>query len=242
MSKDVLRLSTELLLELENEASSRLPAKPTYSEQSLTDRIRRSLSWINRAIAASPDDTPARFLELWISLNALYGRRSYLKGVRIDESVDFQHFVKRLEELDSSDHQIALLMKRLERRSSRLIENPYLWKEFWRDDRTQLKSAITKAKEEYCDSLNDQDSVKFFSCIYERLLALRNQIAHGSSSVDTTKSQDALKPGLLILEDMLPIFLRLMIRHGLGKEWDEIPYPGRETLQHPKMTLPHFGK
>jgi hypothetical protein len=229
-----LRLSEEVLQQLETEAHERLPAHPNYVEQSLTDRVRRSLSWLKRAVQASPEDTPSRFLELWISLNALYGRPTYLKGVRTDESVDFRHYITRLEELDSLDQGLVPLMKRLDRRSLRLVENPYLWKEFWRNETAELKMKIVYARKELSDSLNKEDPVKFFVCLFDRLQILRNQIAHGSSSVNTTKSRDALAPSLLLLEDMLPVFLKLMIRHGLGKEWPEIPYPGRETPQHPK--------
>lgn len=228
------RLSEKVLRELEAEARTRLPSHPNYDEQSLTDRVRRSLSWLKRAMAASPEDTPPRFLELWISLNALYGRRPYVRGVRIDESGDFRHYITRLKELDSSDQQLVLLMKRLERRCRRLIENQYLWKEFWRVEASELKREMANAREELSDSLSKENSVRFFTCVFERLQILRNQIAHGSSSVDTTKSQDALIPSIFILEDMVPVFLMLMIRHGIWKDWPEIPYPGRETPQHPK--------
>jgi hypothetical protein len=189
---------------------------------------------LKRAVAASPEDTPPRFLELWISLNALYGRRPYARGVRIDESVDFRHYITRLKELDSSDQQLVSLMKRLDRKCLRLIENQYLWKEFWRGEAAGLKREMANAREELSDSFGKENPVGFFLCVFERLQILRNQIAHGSSSVDTTKSQDALKPGLFLLEDMVPVFLMLMIRHGIGKDWPKIPYPGRETPQHPK--------
>lgn len=229
-----MRLSMGVIEELEREASERLPAHPTDTEQSLTDRVRRSLSWLRRAVAASPEDTPTRFLELWISLNALYSRRPYLRGVRIDESADFRHYMTRLEELDSSEQQISPLMRRSERKALSLVANKYLWNEFWRGENADLKREVASAQDQLRESLSQEDPIKFFIAIFERLKILRNQIAHGSSSVDTTKSQDSVKPGLLLIEDIIPVFLRLMIRQGLGKDWEKIPYPGRETPQHPK--------
>lgn len=65
------RLNDEIIQFLYDEYAPYLPAKPTYHEQSRTDRVRRSLSWLERAIRASPEDTPTRFLELWIALNSL---------------------------------------------------------------------------------------------------------------------------------------------------------------------------
>ena len=185
------RLSEKVLQELEAEARTRLPSHPNCDEQSLTDRVRRSLSWLKRTVAASPEDAPPRFLELWISLNALYGRRPYVRGVRIDESGDFRHYITRLKELDSSDQQLVPLMKRLERRCLRLIENQYLWKEFWRGEASELKREMTYSRRELRDSLSKENPVRFFACVFERLQILRNQIAHGSSRGNASRFRSA---------------------------------------------------
>ena len=213
-----------------------LPAKPTYHEQSLTDRVRRSLSWIERANSASPADTPTRFLELWIALNALYGCSRYEQISVSKEQDDFRHFMSQLKKLDASTHDLLPLMKRVgSATAKRLVKNKYLWKDFWREDKAACERKAEAAWVKLGESLDKEDSVTFFLCLFDRLYVLRNQIAHGSTSVTTTKNQDALGPGLHVLELALPVFLRKMIRHGGGEDWTEIPYPGNNTPQHRRL-------
>ena len=107
------------------------PHKITREQQSLADRIRRSLSWIHRATRVSQEDKSSRFVDLWIALNALYGYRPYDEGFKPDEKRDFQHFLRRLRSIDT-EGDLSRLMKRIEKRTYGLIENKYLWKEFWR--------------------------------------------------------------------------------------------------------------
>lgn len=56
---------------------------------------------------------------------------------------------------------------------------------------------------------------------------------HGSSSENTLKSQDALRPALLILEDMLRVFIDVLLTHSKVIELDLVPYPGHGTPQYP---------
>jgi hypothetical protein len=67
--------------------------EPTRQYQSLSDRIRRSLSWMQES-QASPEGTPTRFIKMWIALNSLYGGRHY-EGRRSDrhEQRDFESFI-----------------------------------------------------------------------------------------------------------------------------------------------------
>jgi 3-deoxy-D-arabino-heptulosonate 7-phosphate (DAHP) synthase class II len=80
----------EDVAELEKEFQARFPNEPTLDYQSLTDRIRRSLSWMRKAIG-SEEVAPVRFVDLWIALNALYGQRRY-DAARDDSRTEFNDF------------------------------------------------------------------------------------------------------------------------------------------------------
>lgn len=125
-------------------------------------------------------------------------------------------------------------MKKMERRVKGLAKNKYLWNEFWRRDPASLARNIKEETDTLEEAIRSDDVATFFTSAVKRLLVLRNQLVHGSSSQNTTKNEDALKPGLLILEEMIRVFLLLLIRHGEGKDLPPLPYPGKNTLQHPE--------
>ena len=229
------RLDDDAVRFLEGEYLRRFPDIPQSREdQSLSDRVRRSISWLKRVVQVSQDDFPPRFIELWIALNALYGQPTYGKSVRTTEEDYFKLFMVSLVLLDLSDKKLPVTMKRIERRVKGLLRNKYLWNDFWRGDPAAYKRRSLEEMRTLDVALRNNDVVTFFTCTVKRLLVLRNQLVHGSSSENTTKNEDALKPALCVMEDILPVFLLLMIRHGEGKDLPPLPYPGKHTPQHPE--------
>jgi hypothetical protein len=81
--------------------------------------------------------------------------------------------------------------------------------------------------------MQKKDAKALLACLFNRLMILRNQIVHGSASADTRRNKDALGPGILILEELLLALLNLLIEHGRGRAWPDIPYPAIHTETHP---------
>lgn len=225
--KTVQNLQEEFLL--------RFPNGPTASNQSITDRVRRSLSWLYRAASQSDEDRPPRFVDLWIALNALYSQPRYAKEPR--EKEDFSEFVQRLTRMQSGEKQLGQLIgkKHFRVRAQELIQNKYLWNEWWGNELGRYREKSGKRSALFEKAMSNGDAADFLYYLFERLQVLRNQIVHGSSSASTRKSRDALYPAILLLEEILPEFIRLMIREGQETEWPPIPYPGKGTPQHPEQ-------
>ena len=229
------RLDEDTVRFLEGEYLRRFPTTPrTREDQSLSDRVRRSISWLKRVVHVSQNDFPPRFIELWIALNALYGQPTYGKSSRTTEEDYFKLFMGSLVQLDFSEKQLPAAMKRMERRVKGLLRNKYLWNDFWRGDPAAYERRSLDEMRTLEEAFRNNDVATFFTCAVKRLLVLRNQLVHGSSSENTTKNEDALKPALFILEDILPVFLLLLIRHGEGKDLPLLPYPGKGTPQYPE--------
>jgi hypothetical protein len=119
-------------------------------------------------------------------------------------------------------------------RAQELIQNKYLWNEWWGKELDKHRERSREGLLRFEKSLRNSDAVTCLFCLFERLLILRNQIVHGSSSASTRKSRDALYPAILLLEEILPEFIRLIVREGHGTDWPPVPYPGKETPQHPE--------
>lgn len=223
------------ILLLEQERQKRFPHgnRPTsWEEQSIADRIRRSLSWLERAALTPRRDKPPRFVDLWIALNALFGVKPFPVP---DERRHFRNFVRRLSRIDTSCNFLVPSMSqgRIQDLALVLVGEPHLWKEFWQKKVEELNKNRKAGLSEVRASLREKDAVNFYMCVFERLYVLRNQIFHGSSSAITKKSKDALKPAIEFLEEAIPTFIRVMLRCGSGRDWPAIPYPGRDTPQYP---------
>ena len=208
---------------------------PSKDLQSLVDRVRRCLSWLKRAAYLSVEDRPPRFVDLWIAFNSLYGKRHYKEGSFKGELADFMTFLAKFRKVDSASDALQVWMgkKHVQGRGRDLIQNKFLWNEFWNGEVDEYENQVGKELRIFEIALVHHDIETFFRCLFSRLRVLRNQIIHGSASSDTRRIKDALVPGILLLEELIPIFLSLMIEKGQSVPWPEVPYPGRLTPQHP---------
>ncbi|HBP88396.1 MAG TPA: HEPN domain-containing protein [Nitrospirales bacterium] len=207
----------------------------TKEDQSLRDRIRRALSWMKRAASVSFEDRPPRFVDLWIALNALYGQRNYGEDRSESEFDDFREFVllfKKIPEGKVMLHQF-ISKRHIQGQIRGLVKNPYLWREYWEGKMQLLENQMNKNLPKFERAISHKEPEIIFNYLFERLKVLRNQLFHGSSSADTRRNRDALVPGILLLEELLPIFIQVMIKEGSREIWPDIPYPARATPLHP---------
>jgi hypothetical protein len=229
------RTFESIVMDLEQEFLGAFTGPLTKEDQSVRDRIRRALSWMKRAASVSYEDRPPRFVDLWIALNALYGRRNYGEDGSESEFEDFREFVllfKKLPEGKSMLHQF-ISKRHIQGKIRGLVKNPYLWKEYWEGTLNALETRMGKNLEKFERAISHKNPELIFKFFFERLKVLRNQILHGSSSADTRRNRDALVPGILLLEELLSAFVKVMIKQGSRETWPDIPYPARSTPLHP---------
>lgn len=223
-------MNEQALDSLRREFAQAFPGEPTREHQSLSDRIRRALSWMRKALR-SRQGAPVRFVELWIALNALYGQRHYEDpGTGGTEAEDFGHFVEMLLRIDGSS-EIQRVCRRVSARVRSLVANPFLWNEYWRKPGRgfEPKRGILQDLEE---ATRSGDAQVILTSLFLRLLVLRNQIVHGSAAEDTAGNQGAVVPAIRVLEALLPAFVQVMIRHGRRTAWRPVPYPRAGTPLH----------
>lgn len=225
----------QIVSDLETQFLSAFPRTPTREQQSLSDRIRRALSWMKRAASVSQEDRPPRFVDLWIALNALYGRRYYGKESSRNEYKDFREFISLVTAFNEGRDVLGVWMgkRHVQGRVRHLVENQYLYVEFWEENIPGYKEELRDQSERLESALRNTTAKVFCACMFDRLIVLRNQIIHGSASADTRRNKDALVPGILVLEELLPVLVKLLIEHGRGRPWPDIPYPAIHTALHP---------
>lgn len=232
-------LSRQIVQELNSEYQQIFPQPPTTkAEQSISDRIRRSLSWLQRSVELPSADKPPRLIDLWIALNALYGVVTYShQNSSKKESICFEEFLQRLSKLDTNKTLSQLLQNdKFTKISLSIIENKYLWNDFWRNDSASYNKNIAKEHSKAKENLYFKPPryIDFLVSVFKRISILRNQIMHGSSSASTDRNRDALIPAIHVLETMLPVFIRILLSKNDDEEWPVVPYPRRGSPQHPE--------
>lgn len=228
-------MKQNLIERLEKSFLDLWPGEPTEDHQFLTDRVRRSISWAKKSLS-SPHYSAVRFAELWIALNALYGRRRYDErgptgGMRATDTADFFDFVRLIEKIDSESPRLPDLVDKFAEDALELIENQFLWLAYWREE--AYPRELRRDREKAEAAIRGKKTVNLLQLVFPRLLVLRNQILHGSASENTQRNRWALRPAIRVLEGTLPSFLGLMIHNGKRVQWPPIPFPGLGTPHHP---------
>lgn len=190
---------------------------------------------MKRAASVSHEDRPPRYVDLWIVLNALYGRRYYGKEATTNDYKDFREFLSTVVDIKEGTTEIGkwIAKRYVQVRMRDLVKNQYLYLEFWEGQDEALSGAIRHEDESLDWAFRNHHPVKALDTLFKRLIALRHQIMHGSASADTRRNRDALIPAILVLEELLPMLVSLLIQHGKGRLWPELPYPAFGTPLFP---------
>jgi hypothetical protein len=206
--------------------------KLTYQNQGYWDRLQRAESWIQRALDIQDwDDQHGPFIFYWIALNALYGRHH--DSQRWDEQ-DLAWFLQRVCEMDLEQGKIPEIVHAHKRKADRLLNDQFLLKAYWRDGPGATIKQILKNEFFEAQSAFDQGKISgYLQILFRRLRVLRNQIFHGCSTDRRSLNQTSLQPALEILEKLVPQFHDTFRNFGQNYDWPKIPYPRKDSPQHP---------
>lgn len=188
-------------------------------------RLHRALSWLGRA-EAEADDPDARFVFLWIALNAAYAREI---GLGETERARLLDFLSRLVALDASGRIHEALFGQFSGPIRTLIENKCVYQPFWTAqqnwDRTESwREGFEASRKLALRALMEKDTVRVLSIVFDRLYVLRNQLVHGGATWNSAVNRPQVRDGVAILGTLLPLLLELMIAHP-DQDHGEILYP-----------------
>src|SRR5688572_10916679 len=97
--------------------------------QNLALRVHRALSWLKRAEQLG-EDPDGRFIFLWVVFNAAYATEIDEK-YRLSEQEMFRNFIRKLVDLDKKNRLSALVWNEFTGSIRLLLDNPYVFQEFW---------------------------------------------------------------------------------------------------------------
>lgn len=188
-------------------------------------RMHRALSWLGRA-ESEPDDPDARFLFLWIALNAVYAQEL---GLAESERDRLREFLSRLVSLDEDGRLHMALFGQFSGPIRTLVENKHVYQPFWAsqqawDQTESWREGFEAGKRAALHALMEKDTIKVMSIVFDRLYVLRNQLVHGGATWNSGVNRQQVKDGAAILGTLLPMVLDLMLAHP-GEDHGEILYP-----------------
>ena len=170
-----------------------LEARRLATEDRLPDdlglRLRRSLSWLDRAEKeTTAGDHDAAFIFYWIAFNAAYQKQH--SPVGSPESPEREHFTeyfRRLISLDSESAVYDAVWQRFSESIRVLLENRYVFQPFWNHlngvpGYENWESRFAGSHRTIGNALARQNTEMVLSILFDRLYVLRNQLVHGGAT------------------------------------------------------------
>lgn len=193
--------------------------------EELRVRIHRAISWLERA-EKEDEDADARFIFLWISLNAAYAREFGYEQTERDEAM---RFMRKLLACDTEGRIHAVLFGQFSGPIRTLIDNKFVFEPFWRamrehDSSEQWKARFDHAKGLALKAVMDNDTITVLSVVADRLHVLRNQLVHGGATWNGQANRGQVRDAAAILGTLMPVVIDLMV-HSRDVDFEAITYP-----------------
>lgn len=191
-------------------------------------RVHRALSWLNRAELCA-DDEDARFIFLWIALNAAYAAEIQ-RDANEGEQVMLGRFLGRLVSLDQRKLLHTLVWSSFSGPIRLLLDNEFVFQPFWdshngRTGKEEWKQKFERANKAAFRALGDKSqTTTVLAIVLARLYTLRNQLVHGGATWQGSVNREQIRDGAAILGDLTPLVIHLLIRNP-DEDWGDPCYP-----------------
>ena len=200
-------LSLKSLKASYDSAQDRLPLN-------IQTRMRRSLSWLERAQMES-DDPDSAFVFYWIAFDAACAGRWAGRDPTQD---DFRYF---FQDATDADGQGAIrdcaLDDDLRDTMLEVVANPYIFEPFWEYYNGGAASAddwqnlLIDDVERVSVQLDGAKIVKPLAILFERLYVVRCQLVHGEATWNRYVNRSQIEGGVEILASIVPALVALMV-------------------------------
>ena len=189
-------------------------------------RMRRALSWLERAEKETNDDDAA-FIFYWIAFNAAYARdRS--NDLEMREQHRFGDYIDDLFALDSNRTIHSAIKDRFSESVRVLLENKFVYRQFWNHvsgrGHRDWEQRFKKERQAIRRALGHEDTRFVLKTLFDRLYVLRIQLMHGGATWQGSVNRAQVKDGARIMAFLVPLFVSLMMSHP-DNDWGPPDYP-----------------
>ncbi len=193
---------------------------------SLSLRVHRALSWLDRAERAD-EDQDARFVFLWIDFNAAYANELHDRTLLSEKGL-FNQFIQRLVDLDRQQRLHDTVWLEFPHSIRALIDNRYVFQPFWdhhnSDDQHDWEQAFADSKAAALRALGKRDTAKVISILISRLYTMRNQLIHGGATWNSQVNRNQVRDGANLMGKLVPVMISVMMDNP-NQLWGDACYP-----------------
>ncbi|MCY4365692.1 MAG: HEPN domain-containing protein [Chloroflexi bacterium] len=212
-------------------SSKSLTHRWTNSHQAFPDelnlRVRRSLSWLNRA-EKEVDDQDAAFIFYWIAFNAAYAEDSGTETTSTERTI-FAEYFEKLIAVDRNRLIYEALWERFTGPIRLLLDNEFVFQPFWNHHNRlpgnhDWRARFENGKFRIHEGLARQDTALILNTLFDRLYVLRNQLIHGGATWNGSVNRQQVQDGASILRFLVPVFIDIMLENP-DISWGPPNYP-----------------
>ena len=189
-------------------------------------RVRRALSWLERA-EREKDDDDAAFIFYWIAFNAAYARDM----PHVPESTErhrFAGYFTTILSLDRDNTVYDAIWKRFPNSIRVLLDNKFIFQPFWNHHAGRgydnWEDSFERSKRGVRAALAQLDTPVVLTTVFDRLYVLRIQLIHGGATWQSSVNRDQVRDGARILAFLVPLFVGLMMSRP-DIDWGPPDYP-----------------
>ena len=189
-------------------------------------RMRRALSWLERA-EKETDDDDAAFIFYWIAFNAAYAK-DRPRDLEMRERDHFADYFDIVLSLDT-DHTIYdAIWDRFSQSIRVLLNNKFVYQPFWSHHAGRgydnWEYTFERRKREVHTALAELDTKVILNTLFDRLYVLRIQLMHGGATWRGSVNRAQVGDGARIMAFLVPLFVGLMMSHP-ENDWGPPDYP-----------------
>ena len=212
-------------------------ASHTAGELSL--RVRRALSWLERAeVARDQDDRDVAFVLYWIAFNAAYGQTGSPMADDQPERNSQRVYIDKITALDDTCYRALRTDDAFREMQYGLLANKFVYEPFWKHhnqvpgsqgwregfDRSRRRVA-RELREIQRTTIHRQSRTAFvLSELFARLYTLRNQLLHGGATWNSSVNREQVTMGTTAIALLIPHFIDVMIENP-DADWGAPRYP-----------------
>ena len=189
-------------------------------------RMRRALSWLERAEKEAGDDAAA-FIFYWIAFNAAYAQDRRNRIQEYEQSLYADYFNTILS-IDSERTIYDAIWERFPQSIRVLLNNKFVFQPFWDHeaglghDNWEDKFDDSRSAVHY--ALVERNTGVILNTVFDRLYTLRNQLLHGAATWNGSVNRGQVRDGASIMAFLAPLFIGLMMSRP-EIDWGSPDYP-----------------
>ena len=203
----------------------------THADQAPNLRLRRALSWLDRAEQEyrrrDDEDADAAFIFYWIAFNSAYGQLGSPWSDTEKESESFRRYLEKIIDCDYQAIKEAIFPE-LVRQIRTFVNNKYVYQPFWTHHNREQghhqdwERGYRSNTEAVLQALS-QGRPTVLRELFYRLYTLRNQLLHGGATWKSSVNRHQIEAGAKIMSSLVPRFIEVMIEHP--NDWGPPRYP-----------------